>query len=103
VKAYPLFVENLDPDQRWIDVHFPSTEYAATAGPDRVLFYLDAAENVEEIALRFGGNDPTLRPALTETLRAAAKAVEKDGLHATVLEDEPLDVVVVLSRQNDLR
>ncbi len=103
IAAYPHFLENLDPEERWIDVRFPSTEYAAAAGPDRVLFYLDTREQVEEIAVRFGGNDPSLRPALIETVRAAAGAVEHDGLHATVLVDEPIDVVVVLSRRDDLR
>lgn len=104
VKAHPLFVENLDPEARWLAVHLPSTEYAAGAGPDRVVYFLDRGERVDEIAVRFGGHDPTLRPALVATLTAAARDTEAgaSGLHATLLE-EPLDVVIVLSRRDDLR
>ncbi|MCA9674768.1 MAG: hypothetical protein KC464_07005, partial [Myxococcales bacterium] len=103
IQTYPLFVENLDPDHRWIEVHVPATEYAAEANPDRLVFYLDRNEVVDEVALRFGANDPTQRPAMVAALRAAGAAAERDGLHATILEDEPIDVVVVLSRAQDLR
>ena len=54
--------------------------------------------------IRFGANDPALRPNLVKEVRAAADAMAatKDGPSVTVLEGEPIDVVVVFDRDGSL-
>jgi hypothetical protein len=103
-KAFPEGVELSDPNDRSlhrIEVKMPPTEYSADTRPDRLLFFLDAKAQVREVAIRFGANDPKLRPALVEAVRAAAKPLT--GVAVTVVEDEPVDVVVLLDREEGLR
>lgn len=106
-RAFPqheTILDETDPTKNRIEVAFPSTEYMASAHPDRVLLYLDAKDRVHTIAVRFGANDPAQRPALVERVKAVADelASTKDAPSVTVLEGEPLDVVVVLDRAGAL-
>lgn len=102
-KAFPDAAEltdELDPALHRLEVRLPPTEYSADTRPDRLSFFLDDRERVREIAVRFGANDPALRPALIETVRAAAKTL---AVTVTIVEDEPVDVVVVLDQDEGLR
>ena len=102
-RAFPDHVEIEDPDDpslHRLEVRLPPTEYSADTRPDRIAFFLDRAGQVREVAIRFGANDPKLRPALIEQVRAAAQPLTVD---VTVVEDEPVDVVVLLDRDEGLR
>jgi hypothetical protein len=102
MKAFPDGVELTDEDDptlHRIEVRLPPTEYSADTRPDRLAFFLDK-EKVREISVRFGANDPALRPALIAAVREAAKSV---AVHVTVVEDEPVDVVVLLDQDEGLR
>ncbi len=102
-RAFPQHETIVDPDhpdKNRVEVAFPATEYMASGHADRVLLYLDAKDKVNSIAVRFGANDPALRPTLVKEVRAVADQLStaKDAPSVTVLESEPIDVVVVLDR-----
>lgn len=102
-RAYPDFVELADPenpDRHRLEVRFPSTEYTADVGADRVAFWLDRQGAVAVVAVKYGANDPGLRAELVERVRAAARDLP---VHVTIVEDEPVDVVVELDREQALR
>lgn len=102
-RAFPDNVElqdDKDASLHRLEVRLPPTEYSADTRPDRLSFFLDGKGVVHEIAIRFGANDPKLRPALIETVRAAAGPLT---VTVTVVEDEPIDVVVLLDRNEGLR
>jgi hypothetical protein len=102
-KAFPDAVEIRDaddPTRNRLEVRLPPTEYSADTRPDKLSFFLDGKDRVREVALRFGANDPSLRPALIEKLRAAAAPL---AVAVTIVEDEPVDVVVLLDRDEGLR
>ena len=102
-RMFPDGVELTDENDKAlhrIEVRLPPTEFSADTRPDRLAFFLDDTEKVREISVRFGANDPALRPALIAAVRDAAKAV---AVHVTVVEDEPVDIVVVLDQDEGLR
>jgi len=108
LRAFPhhqIVLDDVDPTKNRIEVTFPATEYMASAHADRVLLYLDAKDRVHSISVRYGANDPDLRPTLVQDVRAATEllASGKDAPSVTVLESEPLDVVVVLDRAGALQ
>lgn len=106
-QAFPQAIVVRDekaPTQNRLEVDFPTTEYMADVHPDRSQFYTDKDDRIHTISIRFGANDPALRPRLVEQVRAAADQLGggRDALSITVLEDEPLDVVVVMDRTDPL-
>lgn len=107
-RAFPRGAEITSPDdpaQHRYEVPFPATEYLAEVHPDRVVFWIDRAGRVGHIYARFGANDPALRPALVDALRAAVAAatgMAADDPSVALLESEPIDVVVVIDRDRDL-
>ncbi len=106
-RAFPqhnTVVDEIDPTKNRVEIYFPSTEYMASAHPDRVLLYTDAKDKVHSVAIRFGANDPDLRAALVEQVRSMAEGLSggSDAPNVTVLEGEPIDVVVVIDRDQKL-
>jgi hypothetical protein len=92
--------DDKDPTMHRLEVRLPPTEFNAEVRPDRLTFFLDRKEHVREVAVRYGANDPTLRPDLVKRVRDAAKTVD---VSVTIVEDEPVDIVVVLDTDEGLR
>lgn len=92
--------DDKDPSMHRLEVRLPTTELNAEVRPDRLTFFLDRKEHVREVAVRYGANDPQLRPELVQRVREAAKNVD---VSVTIVEDEPVDIVVILDTDEGLR
>jgi hypothetical protein len=68
--------DDKDPSMHRLEVRVPPTELTAEVRPDRVTFFLDRNEHVREVAVRYGANDPDLRPELVKRVRDAVKTLD---------------------------